>query len=413
MDKPTTNATLLKPKHFIHATQNLEGQAGAVVLGFDSTGPLSLGIVRSLGRHGIPVTIVGPKHSMASFSRYACRNLQWPMTNEEQQIAWLIELATEHGFIGSTLFPTGDEAVILIACHHTTLAEYFRLTTPPWKITQWAYDKRRTYHLAANLGIDYPWTRYPASQQELSKLDCSFPIILKPAFKTGSNSFTYAKAWRIENEQELFARYYEACALVNPDVIMVQELIPGDGKSQFSFAALCKTGDVLACAVARRTRQYPIDFGRNSTYVETINQPRIEESARRLLREIGFSGLAELEFKYDCRDGRYKLLDFNARTWAWHTLAGRAGVDFPYLLWRMAQDETVPELRAKTGVRWVRMVTDLLAVVQHIRQGHLSPAAYVRSLRGPLEFANFSIDDPLPALVELPQLAYQLWKRSS
>src|SRR5205823_461942 len=116
---------------------------------------------------------------------------------------------------------------------------------------------------------------------------------------------------------------------------------------QFSFAALCRDGRPLASVVARRTRQWPRDFGRASTYVETIDAPEVEEVARAVLAALRFAGLVEVEFKRDPRDGRLKLLDINPRAWGWHTLGARAGVDFAYLLWRMLNGEDVPELRGR------------------------------------------------------------------
>jgi D-aspartate ligase len=384
---------------------------GAVILGVDPTGPLGLGIVRSLGRHGIPVWVLTGDHSLAAFSRYTHRTLPWPATDETYQIDYLLDLAVQYQLDGWMLFPNGDEIAALMAHHYERLAERYRLTTPPWDVLRWAYDKRLTYRLAAEIGVDYPWTCYPSSCEEIAALDCAFPVILKPAIKKGHNHFTYAKAWRVEDREDLLVRYHQACVLVDPSTIMVQELIPGGGETQFSYVALCEDGYTLAWAVARRTRQYPIDFGRSSTYVETIDQPEVEEPARRLLAAIGYTGLVEIEFKRDLRDGRYKLLDFNARAWTWHMLGGRAGVDFPYLLWRLIQGESVREVCAQPGVRWVRMMTDLLAAGQEIRQGRLSTHAYLRSLLGPLECAIFAADDPLPALLEVPLMAYNIWKR--
>ena len=114
-------------------------------------------------------------------------------------------------------------------------------------------------------------------------------------------------------------------ALIDPELIMVQEFIPGSGETQFSYAAICKDGRVLASLVARRTRQYPIDFGLNSTFVETVDEPAIEQPSRRLLAELRYTGAVEVEYKCDRSSGRYKLLDVNPRLWAWHTLGERAG----------------------------------------------------------------------------------------
>ena len=348
---------------------------------------------------------------MATISRYTHRCLSWPQGSADRQLEYLLHLGMRYRLDGWALFPTTDEAAALLARHHAVLGEWFKITTPPWEVMRWAYDKRLTYGLAGQLGVDYPWTHYPRSREELAAVDCAFPVILKPAIKRGVNRLTDAKAWRVDNRQELLARYDEACTLVDPDVIMVQELIPGGGDHQFSFAALCADGRPLASMVARRVRQHPMDFGRFSTYVETIDEPVVEEVARRLLATMCFTGLVEVEFKRDPRTGRPKLLDINARTWAWHTLGRRAGIDFPYLLWRLLQGQQVPETHAPPGVRWVRMVTDFPAACSAIRCGSLSWSAYFRSLRGPLEFATLAKDDPLPAILELPVLMYRSWER--
>ena len=191
---------------------------------------------------------------------------------------------------------------------------------------------------------------------------------------------------------------------------MAQELIPGGGEAQFSYVALCADGSPIASATARRTRQYPPDFGHSSSFVETVDRPEIQEPARRILSAIRYTGVAELEFKYDRRDRRYKLLDINARLWTWHTLCERAGMDFPYLMWQFARGEAIPELRARPGVRWVRMSTDLLSAASELFRGRLSPQAYTRSLRRPIEYALFASDDPLPAMLHLPLSA---WRRVS
>jgi predicted ATP-grasp superfamily ATP-dependent carboligase len=276
---------------------------------------------------------------------------------------------------------------------------------------RWAYDKRLTHRLAQSAQVDYPWTSYPRDDAEVAAIDCSFPVILKPAVKAELNRFTHDKAWRADDRRTLLARYEEASALVDPDLIMVQELIPGGGEAQFSFAALCADGRPLASVVARRTRQYPVDFGHSSSFVETIEEPSIEQLGRRLLAVLAYTGLVEIEFKHDTRAGVHKLLDINPRVWTWHTLGGRAGVDFPYLAWLLAQREVVPSVRGRAGVRWVRLATDIPAAVGEIRRHRLSLRVYARSFFGPLEPALFAWDDPLPTLFNAPLRAYAIGKR--
>ena len=406
--RPTAN-TAKQAVHAKHRSDQASQQEGAIVIGGHYRG---LGLVRSLGRRGIPVWILEPAGELlASASRYCRNRFPWPAGDDSEQLDYLFGLATRYQLDGWALFPTHDETAALFARHHAELARRFLLTTPPWDVLRWAYDKRLTYQLAADIGVDQPKTFFPKSQEELSKLDCSFPLILKPAFKRQLNRFTRDKAWRVEDRRALAVRYEEACKLVAPDVVMVQELISGGGETQFSYAALCADGRSIASVTARRTRQYPVEFGHSSSFVETFNQPAIEEPARRLLAATGYTGLVEVEFKYDERDGRCKLLDINPRVWTWQALCGRAGVDFPYLLWLLIHDGRVPELRGRPGVRWVRMSTDLPAALSEILRGRLSLRAYARSLKGPIEFASFADDDPMPGLLEVPLVAYSLWKR--
>ena len=381
---------------------------GALVIGGDYR---SLGTVRSLGRRKIPVWVLTGEHLLAGVSRYARRTFIWPAAEEEKQVEYLIRLGAQHDLRGWVLFPSGDETAATIARHHTALRKHFRLSVPPWDVLQWAYDKRLTYRLASMVGVHFPRTHTFACREEVAQLEWDFPAVLKPALKPKINSFTAAKAWRVEDRRSLLERYDEACTMVEPGAVMVQELIPGGGEQQFSYAALCLHGRPLASLVARRTRQFPADFGRSSTFVETVDHQEIEEAGRRMVSAIGFTGLVEVEFKRDPRDSLYKLLDINPRIWGWHTLGRRAGIDFSFLLWRLIQGESLSERRGIAGVRWMRMSTDLGAAIAEIWRGRLSVGAYLRSLFSPVESAIFAADDPVPALLEVPLGVYMILKR--
>ncbi len=192
---------------------------------------------------------------------------------------------------------------------------------------------------------------------------------------------------------------------------MVQELIPGGGESQFSYTALCRDGQPLASLTARRVRQTPMDFGRASTFVETVDDPATSAIAARLLGALRYTGIAEVEFKRDPRDGNLKLLDINPRVWGWQSLCGAAGVDYPYLLWLLTIGEPIPATKAAVGVRWVRMSTDAPTAIREVLRGRLSLREYLRSIRPPLAPAIYASDDPLPGVLETPLLAYLVGKR--
>lgn len=386
-----------------------ERAPGALVIGGDYK---SLGVVRSLGRRGIPVWVLTDEHVLAGWSRYCRRAVPWPAAPEAEQVERLLGLARDNALDGWTLFPGGEESAALIARNRDRLAERYRLSVlVGWTTLQKAYDKRLMHRLADEVGVEHPLTRYPEGREDVAGYDGPFPAVLKPAIRPTIDRFTIDKGWPATDRASLLARYDEACAVSDPAAIMIQEIISGDGGSQLSFAALCRSGEPVASVVARRARQWPMDFGRASTFVETIEAPEVEELALRVLRALRFEGIVELEFKRDARDGRLVLLDINPRVWGWHTLARGAGVDFPYLLWRMLHGEPVEPVRGRPGVRWVRGLTDVPTALSAIRRGTLSPVDYLWSLRPPIECAMLALDDPLPALLELPEAARVAWGR--
>jgi predicted ATP-grasp superfamily ATP-dependent carboligase len=383
---------------------------GAVVLG---GGLGSLGIARSLGRRGVPVCLLTNDHLLTKFSRYVRCAPAWPkLADQSAEVECLLDLADRHGLHGWALFPGGDPEAEMIARNHDKLAAIFHLTTPPWNVLRWAYDKRLIYRRAAELGIDQPPTYNPRSLAELASLDCRFPMVLKPAIKRTGSALEAAKGWRVDSRAELLARYAEACTQMDCDAILAQEIIPASGQAQCSYGGLWADGRALASMTAQCLRQFPIDFG-CATYVRTVEDPEVEEISARFLRGIGYTGLVEIEYKRDPRDGRYKMLDVNPRTWAWHSLSRRAGIDFPHLEWLRVSGAPVPPARAQAGIAWIHMARDIIAAQLEIRRGKLSLAEYVRSLRGPLEFAAFAPDDPFPGCMDLPLLAHRAVGRAA
>jgi predicted ATP-grasp superfamily ATP-dependent carboligase len=366
------------------------------VFGNDLAG---LEAVRSLGRQGIRVSVVGPRlDSLAAVSRYCTGCIGVDPDDDDQQLRALSDLAVREGLGGSVLIPTGDETAALVATHHASLSRSYRLTTPPWPVLAWLYDKRRTYQLARRVGVGCPVTVGASEASEFQQRGGRFPAVVKPAVKREWSRRVRARAWRAEDPAALAALVDRACRVVEPEQVLVQELVPGDGSTQYSYGVLCDRGRVVAAVAARRLRQYPIGFGRSSSFVETVDEPDLAELGARIVAAIGYTGLLELEFKRDGRDRQLKLLDANPRVWTWYALARRAGVDLTYLAWRLASGERVERVEARTGVRWMRAGTDVLAVAQELAGGRTSARAYLRGLRGPIQLAIAARDDPLPLL---------------
>jgi predicted ATP-grasp superfamily ATP-dependent carboligase len=384
-------------------------EVGAVVLGGDYQG---LGIARSLGRHGVPVCVLDDEHSIASASRYVGRRVRVAdLRTVDGTVDALIRAADTMSLDGWVVYPTRDEMVAAIAGSRDRLATRFRIPTPGWESVSAVWDKRETYRLAAELGIATPRTWTPRDEGELSQTPTDAPLVIKPAVKEKFFYATGAKAWRADDAASLRESYRRAAAIVPPGEVMIQELVPGGGDTQYAYCALFKEGAAVADMTVRRRRQHPSDFGRSSTFVETVDLPLLAEPSARFLKAIDFYGLVELEYKHDRSDGEWKLLDVNARTWGYHTLGPAAGVHFPYLLYRDQIGLAVPRQHARPGVRWIRVLTDVPNAVRDVAAGDIKVGEYLRTLGNVDTEAVFSWRDPLPGLYELALLPYLAVKR--
>ena len=384
--------------------------AGAIVIGGDHQG---LGIVRSLGRRGVDVVVIDDEHSISRHSRYAAGSYRFrELRTDEQTVGALLSVAERRDVEGWVVYPTRDETVAALARYRSRLLQHFRIPTPDWQVTQWAWDKRNTYTRAKSLGIPVPRTWYASSEQELDAVDGEPPYVIKPAIKEHFLYATKCKAWRANTREELALRFRAAASLLGAEEVMIQELIPGGSDSQLAYCAFFKDGIARASMTARYVRQHPLEFGRASTFVRTAKVSEIEEMSLRFLRSIGYYGLVELEFKHDRRDGCTKLLDVNARTWGYHILGQRAGVDFPYLVYGDQIGLPVPSgIEARPGISWIRLATDLPTAAIELARCRLDWRTYLRSLRLFDIESVFTPDDLRPSFAELALLPYLAIKR--
>jgi len=367
----------------------------------------SLAVARSLGRRGIPVWFVGDDHPIAKYSRYVKRRLTWNRLAPEETVRMLCALAENEGAAGWLLFPAGDAETQLIAQHDTVLGEHFRLFTMSWDTLKQLNDKRLLYRLASEVGIGFPRS-YRHEAGEMPSPD-GFPVIIKPVSSERPNALTKDKAWPAETAPELATKLSVAKALMGDGRVVVQEMIPGDGSTQFSYAGLWDRGREVAFLTARRTRQFPIDFGMTSSFVETVNVPEVAEAARQLLLATKFHGLVEVEFKYDAREDSYKVLDANTRAWAWIGLGDSAGVDFPYLAWQLAVGRAVDISGPARAASWLYPSRNVLSIIQGWRRN--GERSEWRTMFGASTYANFAWDDILPGVIDLPIQARRFVRR--
>jgi D-aspartate ligase len=382
---------------------------GAVIVGGHFH---SLGAARNLAKHDISVYVVDNGICVAQFSRYVRRFFKCPPAEEEGRfVEFLLHVATERNMEDWVLFPSTDEHVRILAQHRERLSGRYIVTTPPWEVVKFLYDKRLTYQLAMQQGVPVPETYNTGSVDDLVSLNLDFPVVLKPAISTHLSSVTKKKAYRANDMQELVHLHEMMAAILDPSEILTQEFIPGGAENLYSFVGFFKDGVTVAGLSARRPRQHPMEFGRASTFAEIANVPELETLATQLLQGIAYSGLAEVEFMYDQKDERFELLEVNPRIWGWHTIAIRAGLDLPYIAYADAVGKELKVGPVRERVKWVRVVTDVPTAVQEILARRLTVREYLASMSRDTEFAVLSLSDPLPFVADILLVPYYVKHR--
>lgn len=384
---------------------------GAVVVGGDHPG---LAVARSLGRRGIPVFVIEDQLSISSWSRYVKRVIRVEnILDERKTVDAALQVGRQYNLRGWVLYPTRDETVAAFSRYRAELADFYRVTTGEWSSVQWAWNKSKTYELAESLGIPCPRTFNLKDASELPSLHAHLPLAIKPAIKENFFYATGAKAWRVETPDQLHRLYEKAAEQIKTAEILIQEIIPGGGREQYSYCAFVNNGEPHSILTARRCRQHPYEFGRAATYVETVKSPEIEELSAKFLKAIDYYGVVEIEFKRDARDGKFKLLDVNARIWGFHGIGYAGGVDFPYILYADQLKLPTAPVRARSGVGWLRLITDIPTVLSDFVHGRLRISEYVRSLCATRVESVFDWKDPAPTIAEMALLPYLIAKKSS
>jgi predicted ATP-grasp superfamily ATP-dependent carboligase len=371
----------------------------------------SLAVTRSLGRQQIRVTVADDgTGGLAGASRYCQQIVRVPSPARSAE-AFVSALRDEvsrgrH----SVVIPADDVTLSIVSQARAQLDGLVALPFPDLETIQTAHDKGALAALASETGIPIPKTvvlRDPADLNGVIK-HVGFPAVVKARV----SRFQHGGQWREGGAVRYVrsaAELAEAVRVVhaNAPCPVVQECISGDGRGIF---VLMNRGRLRAAFAHRRIREKPPSGGVSVLSESVALDPQLLAHAERLLEALKWHGVAMLEFKRDSRDGVTKLLEINGRFWGSLQLAVDAGVDFPYLLYRLAIDGDVePVLTYRIGVRLRWWLGDLDWLLLRLREnGSLTRRLkaipeFLRPAGSTARLETFRRDDPAPAMAEFSQ----------
>ena len=354
----------------------------------------SLAAVRALGKKNIRVT-VGESTCLATaaFSKYCHRAVVYPspLHRPLEFVDFLHEELSHHPY--QMLLPMEDETSDLISQYRSEFSRWTYLPIVSFEKLHVARSKDQVLQLAERLGIPTPKTWYIQDVSQLDGLKGSFPypVVIKPKMGSGAVGLSYPK-----NPGELMEQYMAIHERF--PYPLIQELIPREGPGYGASLLLDERGQLKASFVHKRLREYPVTGGA-STLRESVRHDNIRDMALTLLKALDWFGVAMVEFKLDPRDGIPKLMEINPRFWGSLSLSIEAGVNFPYLLYRMSRGENfkpVEHYQVGKRCRWL-LPGDILHFIHNPRRTRLLPE-FLHFWDKNTAYDIISLKDPLPVL---------------
>jgi D-aspartate ligase len=330
---------------------------GLPVIAFGSG--ITLGAVLNvLHEAGIPSYALCPESDFVCYSRWY-RAL--PTTVENPQPAKLEALLNSLAIPEAVLLPCSDDWLRAMAALPASYGKRFP-SCSPGKWVEALVDKWRFSQLLLGLQVPHPHTHLISSVEQISALPASAfqGAILKPLSSVDFAVKHGVKGYMVENREEALAVFRRL------DIaIMLQEFIPGPPDAGYFLDGFRdRGGQISALFARRRLRMYPPQLG-NSTVTESVPLGEVQGAAlwlEFLLKKMAYRGIFSAEFKYDQRDGLFKLIEINARPWWYVEFAKRCGVDVCSMAYRDALGMQVhPVTGYEIGRRCVFTLNDLRA----------------------------------------------------
>ncbi|MFT7155922.1 MAG: D-aspartate ligase [Parvicella sp.] len=205
-------------------------------------------------------------------------------------------------------------------------------------------DKMVQYDFCNMLGIPCPSVMLLKNVKDLEKLySFTFPILLKPT-KRDNLSTNVFRTLMIQNSEDVSSNTQQLSNYFEKGVSFVaSEIIPGTGSNIHAYTAYRSSeGKILGEWTGKKLSQFPNDYG---VFSSASNQSSsiVLEQGRKLLHGMNLFGINEPEFKYDYRDGKYKLMEINLRPMMWHRVGALSGVPLNYIQYLDATNQKTPE----------------------------------------------------------------------
>jgi len=352
---------------------------------------ISYNILRSLARRGLKVGLgVDAYSGMGVYSRYNSMTFSYPpfQTEEKRFIASVKQTLLKYK---PSVYIPSEEDIFVVAKHRAALKSVpVKIPIASIETIDKLNNKNKATKLAQSLDIPVPATIEPRDAKEIEAFSREYgtPVVLKVKYSSTARGVFYLQKDSLLSSLQNIMEHNE----INFGDFIIQQFVHGTG---YGVSMLFDNGSLRAKFTHRRLRERFLAGG-PSTLRESVKNPVLEDWAEQLLKSVRFHGVAMIEFKFDEQSQKGWFIEANPRFWGSLALAIRAGVDFPYLLYKMAADGNIPAvLDYQTGIKVRWLLGDILTLKDICKTMKRIPRAkdIFHKVNG---YDDFYVDDPIP-----------------
>jgi len=368
------------------------------VLITDGEKRISLSLIRSLGKRGFDITVGSESIFSIGFSSKYCHKKSLyknPKEHPDEFLQYLLKMLNKRKY--DCVFPVREYTTEVMSKYKEKLSEYTVVPVPDYDIFIKAFHKGTPLKIAAENGISTAKTYFDFDINDI-KEKLEYPVVIKSSLKHGAGISICDSSNDLLEKYSMMQKKHGACFL--------QEFIPNGGEIGV-YTIFDKYSKPVALSVQRRIRTI-YTYGGISLLRETVRNDKVVDLAFKFLKALKWYGPAMVEFRIDARTNTPKFMEINPRWWGSIPLSILSGIDFPYILFKMATENNIePNLNYKVGVKCRSFYGDILWFLQSKNK--------MKNLDILFDFkTNFdilSVNDPLPMFIAPITLAREVLMR--
>lgn len=308
------------------------------------------------------------------------------------------------------LVPTGDEYVDFLNKYKTGLSDGFNASIFSYDSFSDIVDKKKFSKRCMAANVEMPKTWHSdlevALEDWADKVD--YPCFIKPdIYHEWKEFYGLKKGFIVKEKQELLEVFNGI--KFDKDRLVVQEIIGGEDDN-IAILSCCVEGDnIKDVFTGRKLRQYPYGFG-TTTMAISENIPQIVEASEKILKELSYKGVCDVEFKYDPKRKQYLIIEINARVGRWYSLVSKSG---RYPLTRsvnnLLDNNTEKNSAMKEGIVWIFFFRDMMVMFKNRNIRLLKNIRYYLSFRKQVH-CIFSFSDIVPFFMYFLEMTSKMYK---